>query len=160
MPNHTIQPPEWIDAAPIRVESSVDVAVPPAAAWKRIADHAGWPEWFTVLDRVEVVGSGEGVGGGRRVTVKRLTLEEEFTAWDEDAHFAFAVTSSKLPILETLAESVRIEPTDAGCRIVYRQGLQARRGFGKVLDLAWKQAAKDLPVALDNLKTLLESDDH
>ena len=157
MPTHTIQPPEWIDAAPIRVEASIDVAVPPAAAWKRIADHTGWPDWFTALDRVEVIGSGEGVGGGRRVTAKRVTLEEEFTAWDEDEHFAFAVTSSKLPILETLAESVRIEPTEAGCRIVYRQGLQAKRGFGKVLDLAWKQAAKDLPVALSNLKHLLES---
>lgn len=157
MPTHTIQPPEWIDAAPIRVEASIEVAVPPAAAWERITDHAGWPEWFTALDRVEVIGSGEGVGGGRRVTAKRLTLEEEFTAWDENEHFAFAVTSSKLPILETLAESVRIEPTDEGCRIVYRQGLQAKRGFGKVLDLLWKQAAKDLPVALANLKALLES---
>lgn len=157
MPTHTIQPPEWIDAAPIRVEASIDVAVSPATAWERITDHAGWPDWFTVLDRVEVIGSGEGVGGGRRVTAKRLTLEEEFTAWDEDEHFAFAVTSSRLPILETLAESVRIEPTEAGCRIVYRQGLQAKRGFGKVLDVAWKQAAKDLPVALANLKHLLES---
>ena len=157
MPTHTIQPPEWFDAAPIRVEASIYVAVRPAAAWKRIADHTGWPDWFTALDRVEVIGSGEGVGGGRRVTAMRVTLEEEFTAWDEDEHFAFAVTSSKLPILETLAESVRIEPTEAGCRIVYRQGLQAKRGFGKVLDLAWKQAAKDLPVALSNLKHLLES---
>lgn len=157
MPNHRLQPPEWIDAAPIRVEASIEVAVPPAEAWARIADHVSWPEWFTALDRVEVIGSGEGVGGGRRVTAKRVTLDEEFTAWDEDAHFAFAVTSSKLPILETLAESVRIEPTDEGCRIEYRQGLQARRGFGKVLDLAWKQAAKDLPVALGNLKSLLEA---
>lgn len=158
MPTHTIQPPEWIDAAPIRVEASVDVAVPPPAAWKRIADHASWPRWFTALDRVEPIGAGEGVGGERRVTVNRLTLDEEFTAWEVDEHFAFAVTSSKLPILETLAESVRIEPTDGGCRIVYRQGLQARRGFGKVLELAWKRAARDLPVALDNLKSLLESD--
>jgi len=157
MPTHTIQPPEWIDAAPIRVEASIEVAVPPAAAWERITDHSRWPEWFTPLDRVEVIGSGEGVGGGRRVTAKRLTLDEEFTAWDEDEHFAFAVTSSKLLILETLAESVRIEPTEEGCRIVYRQGLQAKRGFGKILDLLWKQAAKDLPVALATLKTQLES---
>lgn len=157
MPTHTMQPPEWIDAAPIQAAASIDIAAPPSAAWVRIADHVTWPEWFTTLDSVEVVGSGSGVGGGRRVTAKKATLEEEFTVWDENEHFAFAVTSSKIPILESLAESIRVEPTDAGCRVVYRQGLQAKRGFGKALDLVWKQAAKDLPTALANLKAIVES---
>ena len=157
MPTHTMQPPEWIDAAPIQASSSIEIAAPPSAAWERIADHATWPEWFTALDSVEVVGSGSGVGGGRRVTAKKATLEEEFTAWDENEHFAFAITSSKIPILESLAESVRVEPTDSGCRVTYRQGLQAKRGFGKALELAWKQAATDLTIALANLKSVVEA---
>jgi uncharacterized protein YndB with AHSA1/START domain len=157
MPSHPVQPPEWIDSAPIRVERTVDIAAPPAVVWGLIADHVGWPKWFTTLDAVEVLGAGSGVGGGRRVTVKKLALDEEFTAWDEDQHFAFAVVKSKIPILDTMAESVQIEATDGGCRVDYRQGLQAKRGMGKALELMWKPAAKGLEEALANLKRLAES---
>ena len=99
-----------------------------------------------------VTAGATGVGGGRRVTVKKMALEETFTTWDENEHFAFAVIGSKIPILDTMAESVRIEATDRGCRVDYRQGLQAKRGFGKVLELMWKPAAKGLEEALVNLK--------
>jgi uncharacterized protein YndB with AHSA1/START domain len=156
MPTHTLQPPEWIDAAPIRVERMVEIAAPPEVVWEWISDHKKWPEWFTALDSVVVLGSPEGVGGGRRVTVKKMALDEEFTAWDENEHFAFAIVRSKLPILESMAESVRIEPTDTGSRVIYRQGLQAKRGFGKALDVMWKQNAKQLDLALQNLKQLVE----
>ncbi len=152
MATHTIQPPEWIDTAPIHVVETVEIAAPPALVWAIIADHTAWPEWFTALDAVEVTGSPTGVGGTRRVTARRLPLDEEFTAWDADEHFAFAVVRSKLPFLRTLAESVRIEPTDAGCRVVYRQGLQATRGFGWLLAAIWKTAATQLADALVELK--------
>ena len=157
MPSHPLQPPEWIDAAPIRVERTVDITAPPSVVWGFIADHVGWPGWFTTLDSVEVLGSATGVGGGRRVTVKKLALDEQFTAWDEDRHFAFAVVKSKIPILDTMAESVRIDPTEGGCRVVYRQGLQAKRGMGKALELMWKPAAKGLEEGLANLKRLAEA---
>jgi uncharacterized protein YndB with AHSA1/START domain len=157
MPTHPVQPPEWIDAAPIRVERSIDIAAPAETVWALIADHEGWPRWFTTLDEVEVTGRATGVGGTRRVTVKRLALDEEFTAWDDNAHFAFAVTASKLPILDTMAESVRIETTDGGCRVVYVQGLQAQRGCGALLGFAWRGIPKQLDGALANLRRLAES---
>lgn len=158
MPSHPVQPPEWIDAAPIVVEKSVEIAAPPSVVWARIADHETWPEWFAALDRVEVPGRGEGVGGGRRVLIGgRITLDEEFTAWDPDRHFAFAVVSSPLPMLGCLAESVRLEPTDRGCRVVYRQGLQGRRGLGWAMKLLWGRAPKQLDDALGRLKALVET---
>ena len=163
MPSHPIQPPEWIDSAPIRVERSIDIAAPPEAVWALIADHVNWPKWFTSLERVEVTGAPTGVGGQRRVTVSRISIDEQFTAWDDNEHFAFAVVATKVPFLDTMAESVRIEPTAAtdlmadGCRVNYRQGLQAKRGMGFLLELAWRPAAKQLTAALENLKSLAES---
>ena len=157
MPSHPVQPPEWIDTAPIRVERSVDIEAPAPAVWSIIADHARWPDWFRSLGTVEVTGAATGVGGRRRVTINRIVLDEEFTAWDENEHFALAVVSTKIPFLDTMAESVRVEPTATGSRVTYRQGLQARRGMGLLLDLAWKPAAKQLTAALANLKTLAES---
>ena len=64
--------------------------------------------------------------------MKKLTLDEQFTAWDENEHFAFAVVKSKIPILDTMAESVRIEATDAGCTRELSPGAagQARHGQG------------------------------
>ncbi len=157
MPSHLVQPPEWIESAPIRVEESIDIAAPPEAVWAHIADHERWPEWFTDLDKVEITGRPTGVGGNRRVTANRLAIDEEFTVWDENEEFAFAVIGTKIPILSTMAESVSIEPTDGGSRVVYRQGLQARRGCGWLLDLAWRRAPGQLQRALTNLKSRAES---
>jgi uncharacterized protein YndB with AHSA1/START domain len=157
MPSHPVQPPEWIDSAPILVERSIDIVAPPETVWAVIADHVNWPTWFTALDRVEITGEPTGVGGRRRVTTSRLSIDEQFTAWDANEHFAFAVVGTKVPFLDTMAESVRIERTVSGCRVNYRQGLQARRGTGFLLELAWKPAAKQLTAALENLKSLAES---
>jgi hypothetical protein len=154
-----VHPPEWIDSAPIVVDESVVIDAPPSAVWAEIADHESWPEWFETLNRVEPGPTSTGVGATRRVSAGPLVLDEEFTAWDENEHFAFAVTHSKLPILGALIESVRLSPENDGaaCRVNYRQGVQGRSGFGWAMKALWSRAAKDLPVALQNLKQRVES---
>ncbi len=156
MPKHPVVEPDWIPTAPVLVEETVEIAAPPAAVWAHIVDHEHWPEWFTDLDRIDRIGEGEGVGSGRRVTVRKMKLDEEFTAWDENEHFAFAVTSSRLVFLTTLAESIRLERTDTGTRVVYRQGLQGRRGFGFVVGQLGKQMASGLEEGLAGLKARCE----
>ena len=156
MPTLPVQPPEWIDSAPLRVEETIEIAAAPAEIWKHIADHVAWPEWFTELDRVDITGMPTGVGGQRRVTVKRMPIDEVFTAWDENEHFAFAVVAMKVPFIGIMAESVRLEPTEVGCRVVYRQGIQGRRGFGPLMPAVGKRMGASLRTALANLKTLVE----
>ena len=159
MATHTVRQPEWIDTAPIRVSESTEIAAPPSVVWAHIADHESWPEWFVALDRVELLGAPTGVGGGRRVFARKLPIDEQFTAWDVDQHFAFAATKSKLPILDSLAESVRLEPTDTGTRLTYRQGVAGRRGFGWAMALVWKQPARQLADAVATLKARVENAD-
>lgn len=157
MAAHPVQPPEWIDSAPVRVSETIDIDATPAEVWRHIADHVSWPEWFETLDRVDITGMPTGVGGRRRVTVRRMPVDEIFTAWDENEHFAFAVVGTKVPFLSTMAESVRIESTDTGCRVVYRLGLQGRSGFGRVIGLVGGQMSGQLQRALGNLKARAES---
>jgi len=159
MPKHPVRAPDWIDAAPITVTESVDIAASPAVVWSLIADHGSWPEWFTAIDRVEPLGAPTGVGGGRQVFAGRVRIDEEFTAWDVDRHFAFAVVDSNLPILHALAESVRLEPSDVGTLVTYRQGVRGRTGFGWAMVLAWKKPARDLVAALGELRNRAESID-
>ena len=157
MPKHPVEPPEWIDTAPITVTETVDIAASPAVVWSLVADHESWPEWFTALDEVVPLGAATGVGGGRRVFAGRVRIDEEFTAWDEEEHFAFAVIESGVPILHALAESVRLEPSDVGTLVTYRQGVQGRAGFGWLMAQAWKRPARDLAAALVQLRLRAES---
>ncbi|MEL6892282.1 MAG: SRPBCC family protein [Actinomycetota bacterium] len=157
MPRHPVVGPEWITEAPIRVEQSIDIAAAPAAVWPHIADHERWPEWFTELDRIERIGSGEGVRSGRRVTARRLTIDEEFTAWDENERFAFAVVKSPIPVLARLAEEVVLEQVDHGTRVTYRQGVEGKRFVGGVMALIWKRAPAQVAAALAALKTRVEA---
>ena len=152
-----MQPPEWIDSAPILVSESVEIAAPPSVVWSHVVDHHSWPEWFEAIDRVDLIGAPAAVGGGRCVYVRNRPIEETFTCWDVDEHFAFAVVSSKIPFIETLAESVRLEPSGTGTLLTYRQGVSGRTGFGWAARLLWSQAAKSLPIALANLKARVEA---
>jgi hypothetical protein len=157
MVQHRLESPDWIDGADIVFSSSLDFNASAEDVWERIADHQGWPEWFTSLDKVEVTGDPTGVGGKRRVTVKRLGINEEFTAWTENEQFSFAIVKSPLFFLETMAEDVRIEAVDAGCRVVYRQGIAARWGLRWLAKVGLRQLPQQTAEALQNLKTLVEA---
>ena len=158
MPKHPVKQPEWIDGAPIIVSESIEIDATPAEVWTHIADHSAWPEWFETLDEVQPGATSTGVGGTRRVIVKPIAIDEEFTAWDEGEHFAFAIVRSKLPMLAAAAESVRLEPIgEDRCHVTYRQGVEGRRRFGWLMKLAWTPAAKGLAPALASLKQRVEA---
>ena len=151
MPSHPVTGPEWITNAPILVEQRIEIDAPPSAVWAHIANHEAWPEWFTELDSVECVGDGEGVGSGRTVKIKVLTLTEEFTAWEPDRHFAFAVIKSPIPFLAKMAEEVVLEPNGDGTTVTYRQGLEGRKYLGGLMKAMWKPAPGQVERALGRL---------
>ena len=157
MLTHEVRPAAWIASAPIRTAASVEIGAPPEAVWPLLADHAAWADWFAMVDRMEVTGAPTGVGGTRRIVIQRLPFDEEFTVWDEPRQFAWSVTRSWLPILSSMAESVLLTPTDAGCRLDYTQGLQARRGFGHVLGPMWRTNLPGIRRALETLKEQVEA---
>jgi hypothetical protein len=157
MVQHRLETPDWIDGADIVFSSSLDFKASAEDVWARIADHEGWAQWFTSIDKVEITGAPTGVGGKRRVTVNRLGIDEEFTAWTENEQFAFAFVKSPLFFVETIAEDVRIELADGGCRVIYRQGIVGKRGLGWLAKLALRQLPQQTAAALQNLKALVEA---
>lgn len=136
--------PDWIDQAPITVEESVRIEASPSRVWEQVADHAAWPEWFPGLASVEVTGRASGVGGRRRVVAGPVRFDEVFTVWQPEAHLAFAVTSTTVPGIASLAESVRLQGADRGTLVIYRQGVEGHPGVDRVLARAWQRGAGSL----------------
>lgn len=143
----TRKPLEWMDTAPVRVVVHRGIAADPEAVFAILADHERWPEWFEGLRSVLVTGDPEGVGGTRRVDVKRLGLfDEEFLAWEPGARFGFAVTAMARPVFRTLNELITIDPIPAGgVRVTYTQALDPKPWIAPVLKVA---ARTSIPSAL------------
>jgi uncharacterized protein YndB with AHSA1/START domain len=138
--------PDWIDTAPIRIESTRVIAAEPDLVWAVIADHRSWTEWFAGVRRVEVTGAAEGVGGQRRVTISGgLRFDEVFTAWEPGSHFAFTVGGMRPPLMVSMAESVRLEPVEDGTSVSYRQGWEPRRA----VDWLWRRSRARIQTSLD-----------
>jgi hypothetical protein len=154
---HPLQSPAWIVTAPIAVEQSIDIAAPPERVWSLIADNEGWPRWFRGISKVEARGAPSGVGGGRRLTVGKVVLEETFTAWDAPSHWALAVVASSVPLIAAAGGEVLIKPSGAGCRVTYRQGMQARRGAHWLMTFLNRGAPQRLERALGELRRLAEA---
>ena len=155
MANLPLHPPSWIDVAPLQNVGEQRVAASCDLVWTRIADHETWPEWFTALKQVRVTGDAAGVGGRREVSMPGLTIDEEFTAWEPGAHFAFAVVRANRT-LAGMAESVELRDDGDGCVVTYRQGIEPARGFGWLWKLILPRMRRELTKALDQLAVLVE----
>lgn len=167
MPELIRRDPSWIDNAPVQVEESITIDAPPDVVWGLVADHERWPEWFSALASVEITLGATGVGGGRKVKagpMGPMVFDEEFTAWDDPAddgtwHFAFTVLRSNVPLIRSMAESVRLSPIGDGARtlLVYRQGLEAPQPWlTGALGLSWRYAEWGLRRALPALAARAE----
>lgn len=157
MPTHPVRSPEWIDSADVVTDNSIVIAGPPSAVWAHIADHESWPRWFDDLDRVERVDGGESVGAGRRVVIGRMTLHEEFTAWDPHERFSFAVVKSPLVFVDAMAESVELSGDDERCTVRYRQGVSAKRFLSPLARLMGRKMDAGVKTALSALQRRVET---
>jgi uncharacterized protein YndB with AHSA1/START domain len=115
---------DWIDEAPLRIEASSETAASPDAVFAVLADHERWPEWFTSVRDVTVLGRGEGVGARRRVKIPGATVEEEFIVWEPGVRFAFTGIDFRPRITRSIVEDCRLTPRPGGgTAITYTQYL-------------------------------------
>lgn len=115
---------DWMDQAPVLATRTRRIAATPDRVWAAIADHEGWVEWFGPITAVERIGDGEGVGGGRRVHIKSIAVEEEFLAWEPGARFAFTVTRANRSGIRSMVEDVRLTPEgDTATTVAYTQAI-------------------------------------
>lgn len=151
------RPADWIDRAPVRIDVERSIAAPAADVWTHIADHERWPTWMKTLKKVEIVGQGEGVGGGRRVFLPGAVIEEEFTEWVPGEVFAFTLIGMNRRPFRAMSERVRLRPDgDRRTVVTYTQGIDPYPRTAPLVRLVAVGMRRGLRDGLDQLAALAE----
>lgn len=149
----------WVATAPVRVREQRVIEALPSDVFRFIADHEGWTRWFRAVDEIRVTGEPTGVGGQRQVRVRSIVVDEVFIGWEDDRLFAFTVTAMTRKLVESLAESVELEPLgDDRTLLTYTMAMEPRRGFGWLTRPAAHSIRTNLRAALAALAELAEAD--
>jgi hypothetical protein len=104
------EPLDFIDAAPVRFVSKVDLAITPEQLFEVLGDAESWPHWATVITKV-VWTSPEprGVGTTRTVTMRgNIVGDEEYIASEPFFHMAFRLNQSNSKAISAFAEDYHL----------------------------------------------------
>lgn len=127
---------DFIDRAPFRFVSTVDLAITAEQLFEVLSDETSWPHWATVITNVEWTSpEPRGVGTTRTVTMRgHIVGDEEFLAWEPFSHMAFRFNTSTSNAISAFAEDYRVVETADGCHLTWvmamkPSGLAGRLGM-------------------------------
>lgn len=148
----------FVDTAPHRFVNSVELNVTPAQVFEVLADAAAWPRWASVI--TEVVWTSpepRDVGTTRMVRMRAgMVGNEEFLAWEPNAHMAFRFNESSTRGITAFAEDYRIVPTANGCRLTWSLAMSGDRPTNLSIRLARPLMNVAFRRFLRNLRTLTD----
>ncbi|ORA35033.1 SRPBCC family protein [Mycobacterium aquaticum] len=112
---------DFIDSAPFRFVSTVDLAITPEQLFEVLADETSWPHWATVITNVEWTSpEPRGVGTTRTVSMRgHITGHEEFLAWEPFSHMAFRFNTTTSDAISAFAEDYRVVETADGAHLTW-----------------------------------------
>jgi carbon monoxide dehydrogenase subunit G len=127
---------DFIDNAPFRFVSTVDLAITPEQVFEVLDDAESWPQWATAILKVTWTSpQPHGVGTTRTVDMRgSIVGDEEFLAWEPHSHMAFRFNEASTRSIGAFAEDYRIVPTTTGCNLTWvmamkPNGVAARLGM-------------------------------
>ena len=132
---------DFLDTAPIRLRTVVNIGRPPREVFVAVAhDPANWGEFFPGFDKSGRWQTPEPHGVGSRYTKRfvGVTIEESVLIWDEGARLAFRVVGTTAPVFRAWVEDYHFESDGKG-------GTVLRVAIGGNGRLLFKLAAPVLP---------------
>lgn len=125
---------DFIDRAPFRFVSTVELAITPEELFEVLADETSWPHWATVITNVEWTSpEPRGIGTTRTVTMRgNIVGDEEFLAWEPFSHMAFRFNTSTSNSISAFAEDYRVVPTGQGCHLTWVMAMKPSGLAGRV----------------------------
>ncbi|MCH9641823.1 MAG: SRPBCC family protein [Actinomycetia bacterium] len=112
---------DFVDRAPYRFVSTVDLAITPEQLFEVLADETSWPQWASVITKVTWTSPlPRGVGTTRTVAMLGgITADEEFLAWEPFTRMAFRFNESTTGSVAAFAEDYRVLATADGCHLTW-----------------------------------------
>ena len=112
---------DFIDSAPFRFVSTVELAITPEQLFEVLGDAESWPHWATVITNVEWTSpEPRGIGTTRTVTMRGgIVGDEEFLAWEPFTHMAFRFNEASTGSIAAFAEDYRVVQTPGGCHLTW-----------------------------------------
>ena len=117
---------DFVDTAPFRFVSTVDLAITPAQLFDVLADETSWPHWATVITDVEWTSpEPRGVGTTRTVSMRgNIIGHEEFLVWEPFTRMAFRFNTSTSDAIAAFAEDYTVVETTHGCHLTWVMAMQ------------------------------------
>ncbi|ORB28328.1 SRPBCC family protein [Mycolicibacterium parafortuitum] len=117
---------DFIDTAPYRFVSAVELAITPEQLFEVLADETSWPHWASVITNVTWTSpEPRGVGTTRTVEMRGgITGDEVFLAWDPFTRMAFRFDAATTRSIAAFAEDYRVVATEQGCHLTWVMALK------------------------------------
>ncbi len=125
---------DFVDHAPYRFVSAVDLAITPEQLFEVLADATSWPRWASVITNVTWTSpEPRGVGTTRTVHMRGgITGDEEFLAWEPFTRMAFRFNESSTSSVAAFAEDYRVVPTPNGCHLTWIMAMKPNGLAGRL----------------------------
>jgi carbon monoxide dehydrogenase subunit G len=127
---------DFIDSAPFRFVSTVDLTITPEQVFEVLDDAESWPQWASAITKVTWTSAQpHGIGTTRTVDMRGgIVGDEEFLAWEPHSHMAFRFNQASTRSIAAFAEDYRVVPTATGCHLTWvmamkPNGMAARLGM-------------------------------
>jgi uncharacterized protein YndB with AHSA1/START domain len=121
MPTLARQDADFVDSAPIRITTTVNVNATAEEVWAVLADNERWCDWFPAMKQCRTTSDeAGGVGSTRFVHIDLFKVHERFIAWDPPHRWAFTILDANFPGIISVVEHALIEPAlDGKTRVTY-----------------------------------------
>ena len=112
---------DFIETAPYRFVSSVNLPITPEQLWEVLDDAESWARWATVITKVTWTSpEPHGVGTTRVVNMRGgIVGDEEYLAWEPYSHMAFRFNEASSGSIRAFAEDYLIKPSADGCHLTW-----------------------------------------
>jgi carbon monoxide dehydrogenase subunit G len=125
---------DFIDHAPFRFVSTVDLAITPEQLFEVLDDAESWPQWATAITKVTWTSpQPHGVGTTRTVDMSGgIVGDEEFLAWEPYSHMAFRFNEASSGAIAAFTEDYRVVQTPGGCHLTWVMAMKPNGLAGRI----------------------------
>ncbi|MGV0603675.1 SRPBCC family protein [Mycolicibacterium sp. XJ1904] len=124
----------FIENAPFRFVSTVDLAITPEQLFEVLADAESWPHWATVITEVTWTSpEPRGIGTTRTVKMRGgIVGDEEFLAWEPYSRMAFRFNEASTGSIAAFAEDYRVVQTPRGCHLTWVMAMKPNGAAARI----------------------------